>query len=423
MSSGLPDPYTILGLDQEQASDPRTVRQAYYREALHWHPDRALPERKQECESRFKEVAQSFELLSDPASRRAYDDRVAQEAATAEYERGMAADRAQWGRRQQQQQQSQPQQQHDPWGGWQHQHQQQQHPFFRPHFHHPASASASASAFFGQHAQGPAAWNPFGFPPSHGFAARPSADPFQLFDEMAGGRGANSIFAHHARMMNDMHAQASARERSAASDTRSSPMDDFFRDFEQETSREREPSREDFSSRRTPRPRNQRGDEDWGRAPAANRTYSARVEVDDEVPDIGRLFAHIGSSLLSALPALVDHALGSYVTHDGAYDEQQRNNNNNNYNNNNNNRFQSSFSSFQSSSSSNYGAGGPAGLVSESEQTRIVNGRRQTVRRKVDAEGNETVEILHNDGRRTVTVNGLPDSSDGSSRRERIIEL
>ncbi|KAE8224760.1 hypothetical protein CF319_g2381 [Tilletia indica] len=402
MSSAIPDPYAVLGVDRDQADDGRAVRQAYRREALRWHPDRALPERKQESEHRFKEVSQSFEILSDPTLRRAYDERVARD----EYERGVAANRAQ------------QQQQHDAWGGWgsrpmhqQQQQQQQQHPFFRQQAQHPFSS------FFGQQPSGlGGGWNPFGFPPSHGFAApRPSADPFGFFEEMAAGpRGANSIFAQHARMMDDLNAQGFAGEGGGRTDSRSSPMDDFFRDFEEEVARERTPRQEGFSQQ-NPQGTRER-DQEWDRTPVSsshNMHRNPRVQEVEEVPDLGRLFAHVGSSLLSALPGLVDLALGSFAAHhDSGYNDQ-----------NNDNRTQSSFSSFRSSSTSNNSGNGPAGLVSESEETRIVNGRRQTVRRKVDAEGNETVEVVHNDGRRTVSVKGLPESGDASSRRERIIEL
>ncbi|KDN53365.1 DnaJ-domain-containing protein [Tilletiaria anomala UBC 951] len=65
------DLYEVLGVARD--ANQEDIRTAYRRQALKTHPDRALPERKEECTAQFKLVAEAYEVLSDPSKRREYD--------------------------------------------------------------------------------------------------------------------------------------------------------------------------------------------------------------------------------------------------------------------------------------------------------------------------------------------------------------
>ncbi|XP_072129422.1 dnaJ homolog subfamily B member 4 [Mobula birostris] len=62
------DYYSILGL-QRGASDDE-IKKAYRKQALKWHPDK---NKSPNAEDRFKEVAEAYEVLSDPKKREIYD--------------------------------------------------------------------------------------------------------------------------------------------------------------------------------------------------------------------------------------------------------------------------------------------------------------------------------------------------------------
>lgn len=62
------DYYKILGVDRK--ADDKTIRSAYRRLARQYHPDVA---KTRDATERFKEVAEAYEVLSDPAKRRRYD--------------------------------------------------------------------------------------------------------------------------------------------------------------------------------------------------------------------------------------------------------------------------------------------------------------------------------------------------------------
>jgi DnaJ-class molecular chaperone len=63
------DPYDVLGV--ARAATPEEIRKAYHKLAKKLHPD--LNPGDKSSESRFKEVAGAYDLLSDPEKRRRFD--------------------------------------------------------------------------------------------------------------------------------------------------------------------------------------------------------------------------------------------------------------------------------------------------------------------------------------------------------------
>ncbi|CBH15510.1 TPR-repeat-containing chaperone protein DNAJ, putative [Trypanosoma equiperdum] len=69
------DYYKILGLPQGE-SDDSSIKRAYKKGCLQWHPDKwahATEEEKAHAEKMFKEVGEAFSILSDPQKKRLYD--------------------------------------------------------------------------------------------------------------------------------------------------------------------------------------------------------------------------------------------------------------------------------------------------------------------------------------------------------------
>jgi molecular chaperone DnaJ len=64
------DYYEVLGVERTASEDE--IKRAYRRSAMKFHPDRADGD-KAEAEVRFKECAEAYEVLSDQAKRRRYD--------------------------------------------------------------------------------------------------------------------------------------------------------------------------------------------------------------------------------------------------------------------------------------------------------------------------------------------------------------
>lgn len=63
------DFYQILGVSKD--SDPATIKKAYRKMAMKYHPDQNPGD--QEAEEKFKEAARAYEVLSDPEKRSRYD--------------------------------------------------------------------------------------------------------------------------------------------------------------------------------------------------------------------------------------------------------------------------------------------------------------------------------------------------------------
>jgi DnaJ family protein C protein 9 len=70
VSTQRPSLYEILGVDAKASHT--CIRQAYYKLALKYHPDRASGE-EDEAATKFKEIGFAYEVLSDPEKRDLYD--------------------------------------------------------------------------------------------------------------------------------------------------------------------------------------------------------------------------------------------------------------------------------------------------------------------------------------------------------------
>lgn len=62
------DYYEILGVPKD--ADQKTIKDAYHRLAMKWHPDRS---KSPDAEQHFKEIAKAYAILSDPKKRAQYD--------------------------------------------------------------------------------------------------------------------------------------------------------------------------------------------------------------------------------------------------------------------------------------------------------------------------------------------------------------
>ncbi|KAL5971871.1 hypothetical protein TSMEX_000396, partial [Taenia solium] len=64
------DYYAVLKVDR--GADDESIKRAYRRLALKWHPDKN-PDNKERAEMQFKLVSEAYEVLSDPRKREIYD--------------------------------------------------------------------------------------------------------------------------------------------------------------------------------------------------------------------------------------------------------------------------------------------------------------------------------------------------------------
>src|SRR6187551_3723022 len=58
-------------LEVERSVDDGGLKQAFRKLAMKWHPDKNPGD--EECEHRFKEINEAYEVLKDPDKRAAYD--------------------------------------------------------------------------------------------------------------------------------------------------------------------------------------------------------------------------------------------------------------------------------------------------------------------------------------------------------------
>ncbi|THH30705.1 hypothetical protein EUX98_g3478 [Antrodiella citrinella] len=95
--------YDILGVPQE--ASPDAIRKAYKRKALQTHPDKLPPNapdyQRRLAEAHFRDACAAFDILSDPAKRRVYDNGLnfIRGRAQHEVDQGrLARERAEWAR-------------------------------------------------------------------------------------------------------------------------------------------------------------------------------------------------------------------------------------------------------------------------------------------------------------------------------------
>ncbi|PWN36152.1 DnaJ-domain-containing protein [Meira miltonrushii] len=294
--------YVILGVNEDAST--QEIKQAYKKAALRTHPDRALPEKKQEAETNFKRVAEAYEILSKPESRHRYDM------------------------------------------------------FGTPGSPPPPRSSGRARPY-----------NTTNDNPSNTyFGTSPDSKPFTFQWESS----------HDSARRAQAQRGAGFRTAWGGSAWGADPFELFNQMFEQELRNSR-PSREFFNNH--------------------NHPFQQDPFFSTHRPMMPDLFAGFGppgpsmhDEMDTGFPATRTRPFGGFGM--------------------------SNVSSMMGSmSSGTHSSGGGGGhFVSESRETRTVNGRTETIIRKTDGQGNETVERITPEGRRS-TLNGvdLPMLSQGNS--------
>ena len=86
------NPFNVLEIPPD--ATPEDIKAAYHRLAKRWHPDRYTGAEKEEAESRFRELAEAFSMLKDPANRLALQQQMPKiQPATADKEPEPAQER------------------------------------------------------------------------------------------------------------------------------------------------------------------------------------------------------------------------------------------------------------------------------------------------------------------------------------------
>lgn len=62
--------YDLLGISSD--ADEATIKRAYRKQAMKWHPDRN-PDNLEKAEEKFRDVAAAYEVLVDGDKRKLYD--------------------------------------------------------------------------------------------------------------------------------------------------------------------------------------------------------------------------------------------------------------------------------------------------------------------------------------------------------------
>src|SRR5947207_14153443 len=65
------DYYERLGVPRD--ADEEAIKKAYRKLALKWHPDRHKEADRAKAEAEFKNISETYEVLSDPENRKKYD--------------------------------------------------------------------------------------------------------------------------------------------------------------------------------------------------------------------------------------------------------------------------------------------------------------------------------------------------------------
>eukprot|EP01036_Dinobryon_divergens_P000298 gene298-357_t len=64
------DYYKVLGVGKNDSQED--IKKAYRKLALKWHPDKN-PDDREGAQTKFQEIGEAFEVLSDPEKKRLYD--------------------------------------------------------------------------------------------------------------------------------------------------------------------------------------------------------------------------------------------------------------------------------------------------------------------------------------------------------------